>query len=109
MADPITWGMINLVKKGVKGVQTTLDGVKNSVDTLPEDVQTKLDAFEVTIDELKKNVEDSLADVQETVDNSPAGILPPSMQYIKCVSHDSGVNVTYKANLALSTDGTIYD
>lgn len=36
MADPITWGLINLVKKGVKGVQTTLDGVSDKVSGLPD-------------------------------------------------------------------------
>lgn len=105
MADPITWGLINIVKKGVKGVQTTLDGVKNSVDTLPEDVQTKLDAFEVTIDELKKNVEDTLADVQETVENSPAGVFPPDLFSLSAQSTEEGIKLTYQASLVLYTDG----
>lgn len=99
MADPITWGLINIVKKGVRGVQTTLDGVKNSVDTLPEDVQTKLDAFEVTIDELKKNVEDTLADVQETVENSPAGIPAPPLLSMSAQSTENGIKVTYKPSI----------
>ena len=99
MADPITWGLLNLIKKRVKGVQTTLDGVKNSVDTLPEDVQTKLDAFEVTIDELKKNVEDTLADVQETVENSPAGIPAPPLLSMSAQSTENGIKVTYKPSI----------
>ena len=107
MADPITWGLINIVKKGVKGVQTTLDGVKNSVDTLPEDVQTKLDAFEVTIDELKKNVEDTLSDVQETVENSPAGEIPSDLNSFSSSSKEDGIEVKYLANI--TTGGGVVD
>lgn len=105
MADPITWGLINLVKKGVKGVQTTLDGVKNSVDTLPEDVQTKLDAFEVTIDELKKNVEDTLSDVQETVEKSPAGLPPSGLEGFTAMSKEEGIEVVYTANAIRNSSG----
>lgn len=58
MADPITWGLLNLIKKRVKGVQTTLDGVSDKVSGLP-------DSLDADFTEVK----DAIADVKVDVGN----------------------------------------
>ena len=69
MADPITWGLINLVKKGVKGVQTTLDGVSDKVNGLP-------DSFDADFTEVKN----AISEVDSKID-SLSSVLS-NMQYV---------------------------
>ena len=66
MADPITWGLINLVKKGVKGVQTTLDGVSDKVSGLP-------DSLDADFTEVKEAIADVKVDV-ENVNTAVGGV-----------------------------------
>lgn len=56
MADPITWGLLNLIKKRVKGVQTTLDGVSDKVSGLP-------DSLDADFTEVKEAIADVKVDV----------------------------------------------
>ena len=56
MADPITWGLINLVKKGVKGVQTTLDGVSDKVSGLPDSLSADFTQVKQAIADVKTDV-----------------------------------------------------
>lgn len=56
MADPITWGLINLVKKGVNGVQTTLDGVSDKVSGLPDSLDTDFTEVKNAISEVDEKV-----------------------------------------------------
>lgn len=56
MADPITWGLINLVKKGVKSVQTTLDGVSDKVSGLPDSLDADFTEVKNAISGVKTDV-----------------------------------------------------
>lgn len=56
MADPITWGLINLVKKGIKSVQTTLDGVSDKVSGLPDSLDADFTEVKNAISEVKTDV-----------------------------------------------------
>ncbi len=65
MADPITWGLINLVKKGVKGVQTTLDGVSDKVSGLTD----SLDADFMEVKNAIEGVKTDVGNVNTSVDD----------------------------------------
>ena len=80
MADPITWGLINLVKKGVKGVQTTLDGVSDKVSGLPDSLDADFTQVKQAIADVKtdvggvntavSSVKEDTTSIKDTVDTS---------------------------------------
>ena len=63
MADPITWGLLNLIKKRVKGVQTTLDGVSDQVSGLPDSLNTDFTEVKEAVAGVKTDVEGIKTDV----------------------------------------------
>lgn len=81
MADPITWGLINLVKKGVKGVQTTLDGVSDKVSSLPDSLDTDFTEVKEAIVDVKVDVgsvntsvggvKEDTTSIKNTIDTNP--------------------------------------
>ena len=56
MADPITWGLINLVRKGIKSVQTAIDGVGDTVNNLPSSLETDFTEVKNAIAGVKTDV-----------------------------------------------------
>lgn len=58
MADPITWGLINLIKKGVKGVQTTLDGMKEDIGGLSTSFNEDFAEVKQAVSEVKTDTYD---------------------------------------------------
>lgn len=104
--DAVTYGR---VEEAEEAILNNINEVKSTVDTLPYKVEEKLDPVQSDMSKLVENVQKQVDELRTIVENSPAGIMPPSMQYIKCASNDSGINVTYKPNLALLNNGTIRD
>lgn len=74
MADPITWGLINLVKKGIKGVQTTLDGL---------------------LGDIKDEFGNFLNDAEEVIDKLGTGVPPRDMISFSSESTDEGIKLTF--------------
>lgn len=60
MADPITWGLINLVRKGIKSVQTAIDGVGDTVNNLPSSLETDFTEVKNDIASVKNDTEEIL-------------------------------------------------
>lgn len=67
MADPITWGLINLVRKGIKSVQTTLDGVSDKVSGLPDSLDADFTEVKEAIADVKSDVALVKADTSSTL------------------------------------------
>lgn len=74
MADPITWGLINLVRKGIKGVQTTLDGL---------------------LGDIKDEFGNFLNDAEEVIDKLGTGVPPRDMISFRSKSTDDGIKLTF--------------
>lgn len=69
MADPITWGLINLVRKGIKGVQTTLDGVSDKVSGLPDSLDADFTEVKSLINDTKQDIEVKLESLDQAINN----------------------------------------
>lgn len=67
MADPITWGLINLVRKGIKSVQTAIDSVGDTVDGLPASLGTDFTEVKNAISDVKMDT----SSIKNTVDTNP--------------------------------------
>lgn len=93
MADPITWGLLNLIKKRVKGVQTTLDGVSDKVSSLPDSLDADFTEVKEAIADVKVDVgnvntavggvKEDTTSIKNTVDTNPllkAGTVIKSIQ-----------------------------
>lgn len=91
MADPITWGLLNLIKKRVKGVQTTLDGVSDKVSGLP-------DSLDADFTEVKEAIADVKSDTSTT--------LPEEIETCKTEIRSDISNVETKVD---NVDGKIFD
>lgn len=69
MADPITWGLLNLIKKRVKGVQTTLDGVSDKVSGLPDSLDADFTEVKSLISDTKEGIEVKLESLDQAINN----------------------------------------
>lgn len=74
MADPITWGLINGVKKGVKTVQSTLDG-------LLDDIKDEFDIF--------------IGDAEEVIEKLGTGLPPRDLAAFSSQSTEDGIKLTF--------------
>ena len=74
MADPITWGLINGVKKGVKTVQSTLDGLLDDIK----------DEFGIFID-----------DAEEVIEKLGTGLPPRDLAAFSSQSTEDGIKLTF--------------
>ena len=81
---------IDEVKEAVADVQTSVDGVQDSIDELSTGLQDSMD-------QLVTDVGEQVEEMQQTLDQVPAGCPAPWLESISSVSKDDGIEVTYKA------------
>lgn len=97
MADPITWGLLNLIKKRVKGVQTTLDGLPNSFESNFLEIKNAISDINGEIDDLSsilKNVQYIVSDTNAVVGDIYLG--NQYSEWIKDLAESGTNSSTYK-------------
>lgn len=92
--DAVTYGR---VEEAEENILNNLNDVKTTVDTLPEKVEQKLDPVQTDMAQLVANVQKQVDELRDIVENSPAGVLPPTLMYFYAESTDEGIKLTYKA------------
>lgn len=104
MPDEITY---DRVEEAEEKILNNLNDVKTTVDTLPEKVEQKLDPVQTDMSKLVENVQKQVEELRTIVENSPAGILPPSLSSFSCNSKEDGINVTYVPYVTVAHNGAI--
>lgn len=94
MPDEITY---DRVEEAEEKILNNLNDVKTTVDTLPEKVEQKLDPVQDDMAKLVEAVQKQVDELRDIVENSPAGVLPPTLMYFYAESTDEGIKLTYKA------------
>lgn len=110
MADPITWGLINLVRKGIKGVQTAIDGVGDTVSELPASLETDFTEVKNEISGVKEDVgnvntavsgvKNDTSSIKNTVDTNP---LLSAGSVVKSVQRGTKVNFSASNGTQVTT------
>lgn len=97
MGDVVSWGLINSVKKAVKKLQSTVEGL--DVET---PLENGLNEMQGALNTAITKIEEQVDGMEETVNNAPVG---GPMPYVldtgnfSAESVENGIKLTYKATI----------
>ena len=96
MGDVISWGLINNVKKIVKGLTSSIDSTLDEFST----------GMEQSMNQLVSDVNEQVGDMQVTIESAASGLPAPRLQKFISESTTTGIQITLEAypGIALSNE-----